>query len=154
MFGKVKKILGIEGVKVEIITDRHLVLQSEIIDGTLKLTTKTASTIESIQIKLIEKYSRGRNDDKLIDEYVLGETIMDEETPIASDEIIEVPFTLEFINARSEMDKMADNNLLLKGPVKLAKWLKKVKSSYRLEAHVKVRETKLQPFATVELKAK
>ena len=47
-----------------------------------------------------------------------------------------------------------NNNLLLRGPVKLAKWLKKVKSSYRLEAHVRVRETKLQPFATVILKAK
>ena len=73
MFGKVKKILGIEGVKVEVFCDDKISLKSEIIEGEIKLKTKTDSTIEAIHIKLIEKYSRGRNDDKLIDEYVLGE---------------------------------------------------------------------------------
>ena len=154
MFGKVKKILGIEGVKIEIITDPSLNLSSEVKEGVIKLTTKTASNIESIHIRLIEKYSRGRAEDKLIDEYVLGETILDEKMSIATDEIIEVPFTLEFVNARSEMDKMSDGNFLLRGPVKLAKWIKKVSSMYRLEAHAHVEGTKLQPHAEILLKPK
>ena len=154
MFGKVKKILGIEGVKIEIITDESLSLSSEVKEGIIKLRTKTASDIQSIHIRLIEKYSRGRNDEKLIDEYVLGETTLDEELSIASDEIIEVPFSLEFVNARSEVDQMAARNFLWRGPVKIAKWIKKVSSSYRLEAHAKVEGTKLQPHAEIMLKPK
>ncbi|NNF36125.1 MAG: sporulation protein [Saprospiraceae bacterium] len=154
MFGKVKKILGIEGVKIEIVTDEVLHLPSEVKEGVIKLTTKTPSTIESIHIRLVEKYSRGRAEDKLIDEYVLGDTILDEVLTIASDEIIEVPFILEFVNARSEMDQMAASNILLRGPVKIAKWIKKVSSMYRLEANAHVQGTKLQPHAEVLLKPK
>ena len=154
MFGKVKKILGIEGVKIEIITDPILNLSSESKEGTIKLRTKTDSVVQSIHIRLVEKYSRGRGEDKLIDEYVLGETVLDEKMSIASDEIIEVPFKLDFVNARSEMDQMADGNFFLRGPVRIAKWIKKVSSIYRLEAHAQVEGTKLQPHAEILLKAK
>lgn len=154
MFGKVKKILGIEGVKIELIVDPVIQLKAETIEGYIKFSTKTSSTIESIHIKFVERYSRGRNDEKLIDEYTLGETVLDEAIEIASDEIIEVPFALEFHHARSDMDKMSDGNILLRGPIKLAKWIKKVSSTYRIEAHATVRGTKLQPYAVKILKIK
>ncbi len=154
MFGKVKKILGIEGVKIEIITDPSLSLSSESKEGIIKLRTKTNSNVQSIHIRLVEKYSRGRGEDKLIDEYVLGETVLDEPMTIASDEIIEVPFNLDFVNARSEMDQMADGSFLLRGPIRIAKWIKKVNSMYRLEAHAHVEGTKLQPHAEIILKPK
>jgi sporulation-control protein spo0M len=154
MFGKVKKMLGIEGVKIELLVDPIIHLESETVEGYIKLSTKTASTIESIHVKLIEKYSRGRNEEQLIDEYTLGETVLDEVMDIATDEIIEVPFSLTFHHARSDMDKMADGNILLRGPIKIAKWIKKVSSSYRIEVHANVQGTKLQPFAEKKLKAK
>lgn len=154
MFGKVKKILGIEGVKMEIIMDHVINLQSEAVTGIIKLTTKTDSDIESIDVKLIEKYSRGRNENRLIDEYVLGKIILNEKQSIASDEIIEVPFHLDFVHAKSEMDKAASDNFFLKAPIKIAKWIKKVSSTYRIEAHAHVKGTKLQPFAELKLKVK
>ena len=154
MLKKIKNILGIEGVKIELNIPEEVKAESGEIVGILKISSQSSQVVDMISLKLVEKYKRGRNEAKLIDEYVLGETILDEEMTIASDEIIEVPFTLEFINARSEMDKMGDDSIFLRGPVSLAKWIKNVSSSYRLEVHVRVKETKLQPFATVFLKAK
>lgn len=151
MFGKVKKMLGIEGVKMELQIDPPFKLDSEKITGIIKLTTKTKSDISSISLRLIEKYSRGRNKSKLIDEYVLGELVMAEPIVITPDEIIEIPFELDFINLRSEIDKMADGNILMRGPLKIAKLIKNVKSMFRLEAQASVQGTRLQPFAEVEL---
>ena len=151
MFGKVKKILGIEGVKMELHVDTPFKLDKEKITGVIKLTTKTKSDISSISLRLIEKYSRGRNKSKLIDEYVLGELVMSEPIMITPDEIIEIPFELDFINLRSEIDKIADGNILMRGPLKIAKLIKNVKSLFRLEAQASVQGTRLQPFAEVEL---
>ena len=67
------------------------------------------------------------------------------------DEIIEIPFELDFINLRSEIDKIADGNILMRGPLKIAKLIKNVKSLFRLEAQASVQGTRLQPFAEVEL---
>lgn len=154
MFGKVKKILGIEGVKMELTVDDPFNLESEILLGVIKLTTKTESEVSSITIRLIEKYSRGRKSSKLIDEYVLGELIMSEQINITPDEIIEIPFELEFINLQSEVDKMAEGSLFMRGPLKLAKFIKNVSSVFRLEAQATVTGTRLQPFAEVQLKPK
>lgn len=151
MFGKVKKILGIEGVKMELTVPKGQNLKSEKITGMIKLTTQTDSIVESIDIKLVEKYTRGRGEEKLIDEYVLGEITLKEEIPIKSDEIIEVPFELEYVFAQSAMDRLADDNLLLRGPIKLAKMFKKVKSSYKIIAEAIVKDTKLHPFAEISI---
>jgi hypothetical protein len=152
MFGKVKKILGIEGVKLELIVESSFTKNNERINGIIKLTTKTNATITSISVRLIEKYSRGRKNTQLIDEYVLGELDLKDIFSITPDEIVEVPFELDFVNLRSEVDKMAEQNILLRGPILFAKMLKNVKSTFRLEAHAHVEGTKLQPFAEVILK--
>jgi sporulation-control protein spo0M len=152
MFGKVKKILGIEGVKLELNVENTFAKNDERISGNIKLTTKTSATITSISVRLIEKYSRGRKNTQLIDEYVLGELELKDNFAITSDEIIEVPFELEFVNLQSEVDKMAEGNILLRGPIIFAKMLKKVTSTFRLEAHAHVEGTKLQPFAEAILK--
>lgn len=136
---------------MELQIDPPFKLDSEKITGIIKLTTKTKSDISSISLRLIEKYSRGRNKSKLIDEYVLGELVMAEPIVITPDEIIEIPFELDFINLRSEIDKMADGNILMRGPLKIAKLIKNVKSMFRLEAQASVQGTRLQPFAEVEL---
>lgn len=139
---------------MELTVDDPFNLESEILLGVIKLTTKTESEVSSITIRLIEKYSRGRKSSKLIDEYVLGELIMSEQINITPDEIIEIPFELEFINLQSEVDKMAEGSLFMRGPLKLAKFIKNVSSVFRLEAQATVTGTRLQPFAEVQLKPK
>jgi len=148
MFGKLKNILGIEGVKMTLITPAAVREESGKITGKIQLESLSDQTISKIQLKLIEKYARGRKDNRLIDEYILGEDVISEAIDIKKDETKTITFELSFKMLNSEMDDMEDSNILSKGLVKVAKYLKNVKSTYRLEATAAVAGTKLSPNAT------
>ena len=72
MFGKVKKILGIEGVKLELFIPEKVNKETGIVTGVMKFTSLSDDNkIESIHLKIVEKYTRGRGNSKLINEYVM-----------------------------------------------------------------------------------
>lgn len=147
MFGQVKKMLGIEGVKVELIIPEKINKEIGILGGIIKLTSLSDNNqIESIKVVMIEKYTRGRKDKKLINEYPMGELFQAENAVISKNDVIEIPFELEFIYVQSEMDKMGDSNFLAKGLVALAKKARGVKSEYSVRAEVKIKGNKLYPF--------
>ncbi len=153
MLGKLKKVLGIEGVKVELIINKPVDKKSQKIVGELKFTTKTTGKINKINIKLIEKYSRGRGKTKLIDEYTVAMLEMNDSFEITSEEIIEIPFSLDYEIALSEMDKMQKDNIFSRPFISLAKLVKSVKSEYTVIVEADVQGTTLNPFdkATVKL---
>lgn len=153
MFGSVKKILGIEGVKLELIVADEVKKEAGIISGIIKLTSLSDNNLlESISIQMIEKYSRGRGDSRLINEYPMGSLIKKDRINIAKNDIIEIPFEMEFVYVQSEMDKMEDANFMAKGLVKLAKKLRNVSSEYSLRAEAKIKGTTLNPFDTKMVK--
>lgn len=153
MFGSVKKILGIEGVKLELIVADEVKKEAGIISGIIKLTSLSDNNLlESISIQMIEKYSRGRGDSRLINEYPMGSLIKKDRINIAKNDIIEIPFEMEFVYVQSEMDKMEDANFMAKGLVKLAKKLRNVSSEYTLRAEAKIKGTTLNPFDTKMVK--
>ena len=147
MFGNVKKILGIEGVKLELSVADEVKKEAGIISGIIKLTSLSDNNLlESISIQIIEKYSRGRGDSRLINEYPMGSLVKKEKISIAKNDIIEIPFEMEFVYVQSEMDKIEDSNFMAKGLVKLAKKLRNVSSEYSLRAEAKIKGTTLSPF--------
>lgn len=153
MFGSVKKILGIEGVKLELIVADEVKKEAGIVSGIIKLTSLSDNNLlESISIQMIEKYSRGRGDSRLINEYPMGSLIKKDRINIAKNDIIEIPFEMEFVYVQSEMDKMEDANFMAKGLVKLAKKLRNVSSEYTLRAEAKIKGTTLNPFDTKMVK--
>jgi hypothetical protein len=151
MFGGIKKMLGIEGVKIDIIIDEPLKQKQGVIHGKIQLTTLMDSVVTGVTLKLIEKYSRGRKDSKLIDEYVIGYTELNQMIEIEKNDIVEFPFSLPFVIKESEMDKLQKSNFLLGGIVKLAKFGKGVKSEYRIEAEALVKGTKFNPLSRKEV---
>jgi SpoOM protein len=151
MFGQIKRILGIEGVKIDVEVHQPVKLHSGILNGKVRLITIMDSEVSNINIRLIEKYHRGRKKDKLIDEYTVGTMDLNEGFSLKKDEIIEIPFELPFKYYQSEMDKMQDKNFLAAGIVKMAKFIKGVKSEYRIEAEATVKGTKLNPVSKKDI---
>ncbi len=145
MLGKLKNILGIEGVKAKLLLPVVVLKQSKVIKGKIQLESLSEQKVNGISLKLIEKYARGRKENRLIDEYTLGEHYISGPIIIKKDEQQLVDFEFEFSLLKSEMDEMGDSNLVSRGLVKLAKYLKKVDSSFRVEAAVEVAGTKLNP---------
>lgn len=147
MIKRLKNMLGIESVKVELEVPQDIEKKDQNIRGEIILTTLSDADVESISIKLIEKYTRGRKENKLIDEYVISKILVNEKVSIAKGETIKLPFDLPFKIVKSPMDELQDNNFFNGLLVGLAKKIKGVKSEYRIIAEVNIKGTTLQPFA-------
>ncbi|GAA5225412.1 hypothetical protein [Membranihabitans marinus] len=152
MLKKVKKWLGIEGVKINVVVDDAIYLKDKQIKGQLVFESKQDSEILRLRMRLIEKFSRGRRHEKLIDEYELGQMAMEKHIFVGEDELVELDFVLPFQPIHSEMDKYQDKNILLKGLVKSAKWVRGVKSIYRIEVEVDVKGMAISPLVKKEIK--
>ncbi len=146
MIGKMKKWLGIEGVKVELDIPEFAFERVGAISGKLRFFTKHPQTVEHVRVKLVERYSRGRGKDKLVDEYVLGEVELTEPFEVRPEEMVDKEFLLPFTLLHSDMDRWQRSNPLTGGLVRVAKMLRKVRSDYRVEAEARVRGTALHPF--------
>ena len=151
MIGKVKKWLGIEGVKLELDMPDEVLVDSGEISGTIKLSSMHTQLVQTIRIVLIEKYKRGRRKNKMIDEYKLGEIELVEDIEVPADTVVEVEFQLPFELVESEMDTLQSKNFVLRGLVKTAKLLKGAKSTYRIEAEADVKGVALNPFDKKEV---
>ena len=154
MFGKVKKWLGIEGVKLELIIPEEINRTDGLIPGKIQFYSMNSQTVNYIKVVLIERYSRGRRKEKLTDEYELGAIQIEQTIDIPENEIIEVDFMLPFSLVRSDIDEFGDRNFLFGGIAAAARALNGVKSEYRIEAEAKVKGTALNPFDKKEIRIK
>lgn len=154
MFGKVKKWLGIEGVKLELVIPEEISEKSGVVEGKLRFQSMNAQTVTSIKVVLIERYSRGRGTEKLIDEYQLGSIQQKKNFEVPENEPVEIDFSLPFSPVKSEMDETQGKNFLYGGLVKAAKYLSAVKSEYRIEAEANVKGVALNPFDKKFIKVK
>ena len=151
MLKKVKKWLGIEGVRISVDIPEDVFLREKKLSGTLILESKQDSVISEIRLRLVEKYSRGRRQNKLIDEYILGAEVLEGPVHLHAEEPEEVPFDLHFQPLESEMDKLESRNILMRGVVKSAKLLRNVHSQYRLEIEADVKGMAISPLVKKEV---
>ncbi len=146
MLKRVKKWLGIEGVKVEVVLPEVIQKEAGQIEGKIRFTSMNPQTVSSMHFKLIERYVRGRRKKKRTDEYLLAQKEINKLIEVPAEEVIEVSFELPFDLLHSEMDRIEGKNFLLRGIVKAAKALKAVQSEYRIEVEADVVGTALNPF--------
>lgn len=154
MFGKVKKWLGIEGVKISLLIPQEIYINSKELEGNIKLESMHTQTVTKITISLFEKYTRGRFKQKLTDVYKMGEIELTDSIVVPAHEPVFIDFVLPFEHAKSEMDELADKNIVLKKMVGTAKLLKNVKSEFYIQAEAEVSGTALSPFEKLTVKMK
>lgn len=154
MLGKVKQWLGIEGVKLELLLPPDFSPRMGSIAGRIRLTSKHAQTVTAIKIVLVEKYSRGRDDQQLVDEYELGRQVVTDEVEVPANGLpVEISFRLVFEPIPSPMDSFGKRNPVFGGLAWAAKRLRGVESEYRIEAEAQVQGVGLNPFDKQILKA-
>ncbi|MEZ5056206.1 MAG: sporulation protein [Saprospiraceae bacterium] len=146
MFGKVKKWLGIEGVKVELEIPTEVSAKKGSIDGVLHMYSMSEQKVSRLRVKVIERYKRGRGKEKLTDEYTIGTIELEQDFEIMPDQPLMVEFNVPFKVTKSDMEELGDRNILLKGIIGLAKTAYSVRSEFRVEAEVEVDGVALDPF--------
>lgn len=152
MIGRLKKMLGIDGLKVEIITADAYDSDHSYIEGELILLSKYQLVIDSIEIRVVEKYSRGRFRTKKTDEYNIGSIKTGFSMNMATNKLITVPFKIPVDYLLSSMDKFGSKNFIFKGIAKGAKLLKGVSSQYRIEVEAKIQGAGINTFAKTDIK--
>ena len=121
-------------------------LANERLQGTLNLQSTNPQTGTGIPVVLIERYSRGRGEERLVDEYELGRTELNEVFEVEPDTVVERSFKLSFEPLRSEVDNWGDRNIFNRQFAKAARWMRNADSQYRVEAEAKVKGVALNPF--------
>lgn len=154
MLGRVKKWLGIEGVKLEIVIPEEIDKREGKVEGKLKFQSMNAQTVTQVKVVMIEKYMRGKGKEKLVDEYELGTVEKKDTFEVPANEAIEMSFSLPFKLFMSDVDKLEASNILGKGVASVAKFFRGVKSEYRLEAEARVKGVALNPFDKKTIKLK
>ena len=146
MFGRVKKWFGIESLKMKLDVLEAYPRKVETVNGQLEFTSKHPETVLYIKIKLIERYERGRGENKKIDEYQLGEWIYDEQFEVDDDKPKVLLFKIPFQFLNSPIEKVGNSNIIGKGIMNIAKAMKAAKSEFRIEAEAVIEGSKVNPF--------
>ena len=146
MFKKVKKWLGIEGVKLELILPEKVKEADGVVNGKIRFSSMNDQTVDTVRVVMIERFSRGRKKEKLTNEYRIGEINLTKEIPITKDNPVEIDFSLPFELMKSEMDELEDKNIFFSGLVKVAKKFRGVNSEFYIEVEAKAKGTALSPF--------
>jgi hypothetical protein len=146
MIGKVKQWLGIEGVKLTLVIPESVDQKAGEVMGWVRFQTMHPQTVLLIRLRMIERYARGRGEQRLVDEYVLGQLEIEQAVSILPDEPVEIPFRLPFVRLKSNVDRLSDMGLMASGLATIARWTRAVKSEYRIEAEAVVKNVGLNPF--------
>lgn len=154
MIGNVKKFLGIESVKLKLDAPDEIVSTEGVLKGKIIINSMTNQTVKSIEIKLVEKYERGRQADKLINDYIVGRVSLDKIFKIEANKELAFEFNMPYVIVQSEMDKIGQTNFMIRACVRAAKYVHNVKSEFRLEASAKVKGNAISPFVSEEIKVK
>jgi hypothetical protein len=149
MLGKMKQWLGIEGVKIELELPARFSPDQGTINGKVRLYSKNPQSVSAIRLVIRERYSRGRKEEQLVDEYELGELIIRDNIDVpAEGEVVEVPFSLLFEPVRSEVEAFGSRNIFFKGLAWVANKTRNAESEYRIEAEAQVKGVGLNPFVS------
>jgi hypothetical protein len=151
MFGRVKKWFGIEGTKIRLHVLTSYPRDVKTINGEIEVYSKRPEKVLSIQLKFIEVYTRGRAEEKRIDEFVLGTWEYKEPIEVSDGNSKTLLFKLEYDPVESAMDKRAGKGSLFRGVVSLMKSMKGVQSDYRIEAEAIVEDNTWNPLAKAKI---
>ena len=152
MIKQVKQWLGIEGVKLELEIPENQPLSKKKLTGKIHFQSMHTQTVTEIRLVLIERFSRGRGEERLIDEYELGSVQIKEVFKVEPGELVIKPFHLSFETLESEVDQWGNKNILNQQLAKAARWVRKASSQYRIEAEARVKGVALNPFDKKEVR--
>ena len=154
LFKKVKDFLGIDGVKLALRIPESAEMSDDFIEGEVIITSKGEKHVSSIEIKLIEKYQRGRKEEQLINEYELSKIVLLTNLSMDKDQVETISFSIPMEKLLSDMDRYSQKNVITKGLVSIAKKLKKVKSTYKIVATAHLADSATTPTISAAIKIK
>ena len=150
MLNSIKRLFGLDDFQIELLCSDQIDINSKTIKGALKVKANKDNILYRLEMQLIEQFKKGRGDNKQESEFVWALDMNEIDTFLPANEFVIVPFSLNFEPVLSNMDKLG-NNMILSGPVKIAKMIKGVNSQLRLDVKCCVRGVEKSPIISKKL---
>ncbi len=150
MFNRIKHFFGIESVKIKLLIPANQPTPGVIV-GKVAFSSMSQQKVNSLTITLQEHYTKGRKKKKEKQTFELGTITLDRSFDVPANKTIKIAFKLHYRKINSEMDNLAESNILLKGVSKAAKKIGNIQSEYELIAEADVKGAGLNPFDRVVL---
>lgn len=154
ILAKVKNVLGIGGVKLELTVPTELSRSEGIIQGSMVLTSGSNQQVNSVEIKLEEKWSTGRGEEKTEKTFTLGQQKLSDNFIITAGESKRFEFALPYEMIDSENDRMKGAGGVQKALGSVGSFLDAEKSEYTFSAVADVKGVLLIPSKHVNIKFK
>jgi hypothetical protein len=151
-FSSIKDKLGIGGVKVVLDVPGNVEKSSKQFDGKVTLTSKSDQFVIDLTVKLIEKYTTGRGEEKKTKEFDLGVVKVPCNFDIKTGETKVIPFTLNFEILKSSNDELKEKGGVMGGIGKLGSFANNEKSEYSVIATADVKSAALDPNDIKDIK--
>lgn len=148
MFEKIKHFFGIESVKIKL-TLPETQPTPAVIKGKLTFQSLTRQKVNSVTITLVEHYSMGRKKKVHRQRFDLGTITLNKDFYVPPQKAITISFKLPYKLVHSEMDQLANSNILLKGVRQAGKLIGNISSTYEVIAEADVNGMGLPPFDKV-----
>lgn len=145
MLGKVKLYFGIEGLKIDVEVSDSFSIYEKVIEGVVKLHSKSAQEINSLRITLLESYQRGRGKDQRTNDYEWGKITLNENISIPANGQKILDFRLPINPQLSKIDELGAKSTILKKFTNLLKLTKNAKSEFNIIVKADVAGTALNP---------
>lgn len=152
MFSTFKNFFGMDTVKLRLNLLDTYPKNVPTFNGEVELRCDHRQVVTQLAVRLVEVYTRGRGEEKRIDEYEMGRWVCDEPITLTGNDSQVVLFQMPFQFIASNMDDFANKNFVFKGLADIAKTLKGVQSDYQVIAEATVAGGKLQPFVKRKIK--
>ncbi len=147
MFGRFKKWIGIEGAKLQLHVLPSYPKKVKTINGELEISAQSVQKIKHIRLILVEIYTQGKGEEQQKKEFLLGKWELEQSFVVDAQNPKMLFFKLPFEFKKSRMDRLSEKGKLRGRLVQLAKSMKGISSTYRLEAQVEIEGLDWKPFA-------
>lgn len=152
LFSTIKNKLGIGGVNIEFTIPAQVQKTSQLVEGTITLTTKSEQEVLKVEALLKEEYSTGMGDNKTEKILELGKWSDYDAFTIKPGDVKTFPFQIHFEEIKSYLDGVSEKGGFLGGLGKAGKFLNAEKSKYFVEVNVDVKSAVLDPTEKKDIK--
>jgi hypothetical protein len=144
MFGKIKQMLGIGGVKVRCAPDSpNLLNNGGTLTGKVELTSKSNQLVTSLLVKVVETRTTGKGEEKKTKHFDLGSAVVGTNVDVKPDAPVTLDFSVPYTIAKSMDDKLRDKGGVLGAVGMLGKLAEHEKTTFEVVAHASVKGTAL-----------
>jgi hypothetical protein len=153
IWAAIKQRLGIGGVKLKLEVEPQVGKDAGQLQGRVNLMSKSDQRVETLNFRLLEKYTTGRGDNETTEEFELGKTSKTGPIEMKAGQTETLDFVLPFQLKESMHDKLKGKGGALGALGKASSFMAAAESQYEVWVDADVKGTSFGPndFSSIQL---